>query len=152
MNNLIKQIVESKFNFNIDNLDNEMRNSLSKSSSISKSQKQAYEDQYLVDLGFPSKTIWCKYNLGVNFNQLSTSKDWYGNYYAWGELDPKAFYIWNNYSHGKAHNELYKYCTLHAYDFRYSSTYTNPPIDGLYELELKDDAAYQNLHIGNSKL
>jgi len=38
MNNLIKQIVESKFNFNIDNIkDNENQNSLSKSAYKSKS-------------------------------------------------------------------------------------------------------------------
>ena len=43
-----------------------------------------------IDLGLPSGTLWCKYNVGVtNPNRLNTAKDWYGNYYAWGEVYPK---------------------------------------------------------------
>ena len=39
-------------------------------------QNRDYTKEYLdlmndvVDLGLPSKTLWCKYNLGVNPNQL----------------------------------------------------------------------------------
>lgn len=49
-----------------------------------------------VDLGLPSGTLWCKYNLGCDFNLLSCdpkktkAKDWYGDYYAWGEIETKA--------------------------------------------------------------
>jgi len=42
-----------------------------------------------VDLGLPSKTLWSKYNLGVNPNNLEIAADWYGDYYAFGELKPK---------------------------------------------------------------
>ena len=52
-------------------------------------QNRDYTKEYLdlmkdevVDLGLPSKTLWCKYNLGVNQNQLSIASDWYGDYYA----------------------------------------------------------------------
>ena len=40
----------------------------------------------VVDLGLPSGTLWCKYNLDVNPNQLSKPEDWYGGYYYWGGL------------------------------------------------------------------
>ena len=48
----------------------------------------------LVDLALPSGTIWFKYNLGCDYKKLNASfdetiaKDWYGDYYAWGEIEP----------------------------------------------------------------
>ena len=55
----------------------------------------------VVDLGLPSGTLWCKYNLGVNPNQLLIPKDWYGNYYGWGEIEDKSKqdkeYNWKTY-------------------------------------------------------
>ena len=72
----------SKFNFNIDI--NDINGDLIKSKYIPSSQKEVYlQQQYIVDLGLPSKTIWCKYNLGVNINKLNNPVDWTGNYYAW---------------------------------------------------------------------
>ena len=60
----------------------------------------------VVDLGLPSGTLWCKYNLGVNPNQLTKAKNWYGKYYAWGELegnktnkDGKSYFGWANYKY-----------------------------------------------------
>ena len=44
-----------------------------------------------VDLGFPSGTIWATCNLGAS------SPEEYGNYYAWGETEPKDKYTWGNY-------------------------------------------------------
>lgn len=82
---------------------------------------------YLVDLGLPSETLWCKYNVGVNPKQLSNPDDWYGNFYAWGETEPNK----------------------EKYDFQFSDyTFGNVPFtkynkkDNLTQLELKDDAAY----------
>jgi len=51
-----------------------------------------------VDLGLPSGTLWCKYNLGAK-----KSED-IGNYYAWGEtqtknnfnMDTYKYYVFNN--------------------------------------------------------
>jgi hypothetical protein len=40
----------------------------------------------VVDLGLPSGTLWCKYNLGVNPNCLTNPVNWFGDYYAWGEI------------------------------------------------------------------
>ena len=46
-------------------------------------QNRDYTKEYLdllrdevVDLGLPSETLWCRYNLGVNQNQLSKAKNW----------------------------------------------------------------------------
>ena len=86
----------------------------------------------VVDLGLPSGTLWCKYNLGVNPNQLSKAEDWYGNYYAWGETQPKEAYTWDTYQFDK---NLIKYNEE----------------DNLTELQFIDDAATQNMHLHNFK-
>ena len=44
-----------------------------------------------VDLGLPSGTKWATCNVGA------TSPEGYGNYYAWGETEPKTAYFWDNY-------------------------------------------------------
>ena len=99
----------------------------------------------VVDLGLPSGTLWCKYNLGVNPNQLSKAEDWYGNYYAWGELESyKPLYNWNNYKFGKEYDKLIKYCN----DPNYGLNGFN---DNLTELLPEDDAAYQNKKLYNYK-
>ena len=69
----------------------------------------------VVDLGLPSGTLWCKYNLGVNPNQLSKPEDWYGGYYSWAELEPNNPYNWDNYKFGKDYNKLTKYCNNPEY-------------------------------------
>ena len=107
----------------------------------------------VVDLGLPSKTLWCKYNLGVNPNQLTIASDWYGNYYAWGETEEKSgwdghgtkvLYDWINYKFGKAFDELIKYCSNPKYGL-------NGFTDNLTELLPEDDAAYQNKKFYNYK-
>ena len=100
----------------------------------------------VVDLGLPSGTIWCKYNLDVIPKQLTKAEDWYGGYYAWGELEPnKPKYDWNSYKFGNVYRgRLTKYCNSPRYGF-------NGFIDNLTELQLEDDAAYQNKHLYNYK-
>jgi len=47
-----------------------------------------------VDLGLPSGTLWCKYNLEA-YPELDShpfAVDFYGNYYAWGETKVKINY------------------------------------------------------------
>ena len=55
----------------------------------------------LLDLELPSGNLWCKYNFDSNvldYNiKISTPKDWYGSYYAYGELETKKKYSDNNY-------------------------------------------------------
>lgn len=49
----------------------------------------------MVDLGLSVK--WAQYNFGVNTTQLTEAAYWYGNCYAWGELETKSNYSWAQY-------------------------------------------------------
>ncbi|MBP5337645.1 MAG: hypothetical protein J6Y63_09115 [Bacteroidales bacterium] len=84
-----------------------------------------------VDMGSVGK--WAKCNLGAS------SETDYGNYYAWGELQPKSAYGWDNYlwANGVG-TKLTKYCNDSAYG---DEGFT----DGLTVLQLEDDAAYAAL-------
>ena len=96
----------------------------------------------VVDLGLPSGTLWCKYNLGVDSNQLYKAKNWFGSYYAWGELKGnktnekgEIYFEWDNYKFGD-YNTLTKYCNNPNYGL-------NNFTDNLTQLLPEDDAAYQ---------
>ena len=119
-------------------------------------QNRDYTKEYLdlmnevVDLGLPSGTLWSKYNLGVNPNQLSIASNWYGKYLMWGELEEKTvwdeqgtevLYEWDNYKFGQAFN-LTKYCNKSTYGL-------NGFVDNLTQLLPEDDAAYQNKKLHN---
>lgn len=91
-----------------------------------------------VDLGLPSGTLWATCNVGAN------SPEEYGDYFAWGETQPKENY--NSYT--------YKYYS-DTPPTKYGYTPTKYCTDGEYgcvdnknELELEDDAATVNW--GNS--
>jgi len=45
-----------------------------------------------VDLGLPSKTLWATCNVGAK------KAEEYGNFYAWGETQPKNDYSWKTYT------------------------------------------------------
>ena len=73
-----------------------------------------------VDLGLPSGTLWAAYNIGANIPES------YGDYFAWGETEPKnTFFI-----------ESYKW-----YDGKGGTTKYNPNVDTLKILLPEDDAA-----------
>ena len=116
-----------------------------------------YTKEYLdlmnevVDLGLPSGTLWCKYNLDVDSTQLNKAEDWYGNYYAWGELesnktdkDNKIYFDWDNYKFGNDYNKLTKYCSDPDYGLKHFT-------DNLIQLLPEDDVAYQNKKLYNFK-
>lgn len=87
------------------------------------------DDHEWVDLGLPSGTLWATCNIGA-----STPED-YGDYFAWGETEPKEVYDWSTYKLcNGSYNTLTKYCT--------DSTYGT--VDNKTELEPEDDAAYVN--------
>ena len=124
-------------------------------------QNRDYTKEYLelmedvVDLGLPSGTLWCKYNLGVDPNQLTTRKDWYGKYYAWGELEPnktnvkgEIYFSSNNYKFGEGYEKLTKYCTKSNFGLLNGF---NTFVDNLTQLLPEDDAAYQNKKLHNFK-
>ena len=85
-----------------------------------------------VDLGLPSGLLWANRNVGAD------TPEEYGNYYAWGETQPKAAYSWSNYQHcNGGYSTLTKYCTNSEY------SYTGYP-DNLTILLPEDDAATAN--------
>ena len=88
--NKILEAVNRGIQLALDDFDDEEQIQHVKSKQV---QNRDYTKEYLdllkyevVDLSLPSRTLWCKYNLAVNPNQLSNSEDWYGGYYAWGEI------------------------------------------------------------------
>ena len=90
------------------------------------------EDHDYVDLGLPSGTLWATCNVGAS------SPEEYGDYFAWGETEPKNDYSWSTYKYcimGNAYTvTLTKYCT----DSYYGT------VDNKTELEPSDDAATVN--------
>lgn len=80
-----------------------------------------------VDLGLPSGLLWAKCNLGA------TTPEGYGNYYAWGETQPKSEYTWATYTYGDFDS------TYHLYKYNTSDSYGT--VDNKTTLEAMDDAA-----------
>ena len=87
------------------------------------------ETHEYVDLGLPSGTLWATCNVG-------TSKpEEYGDYFAWGETEPKSDYTWSTYKYCQGtETTMTKYCTNGSYG----------TIDNKTELEPSDDAAAVN--------
>ena len=104
----------------------------------------------VVDLDLPSGTLWCKYNLGVDSNQLTSPENWYGDYYAWGEMtanktnNGEIYFGQDNYKFGKEYNKLTKYCSRSDYGLNHFR-------DILIQLLPEDDVAYQNKKLYNYK-
>lgn len=85
-----------------------------------------------VDLGLPSGTLWATCNVGAD------TPEGYGDYYAWGETEPKAVYYWDTYKY--CEGDLYsltKYCCDSSYGY-------NGFADNLIVLQIEDDAAAAN--------
>ena len=91
-----------------------------------------------VDLGLPSGLLWATCNVGA------TSPEDYGDYFAWGEIEPKNYYNWYNYKWrvnegaGQEFNfNFIKYCNAPECGY-------NGFTDNLTELLPTDDAAAVN--------
>lgn len=86
----------------------------------------------MVDLGLPSGIKWASCNVGA------TTPEGYGDYFAWGETEPKDYYYWSTY---KWCNGSYvtqtKYCIRSEYGY-------NGFTDGKTVLDPEDDAAHVN--------
>ena len=84
----------------------------------------------MVDLGLSVK--WASCNVGA------TSPEEYGDYFAWGETEPKEDYSWETYNWCiGSEKTLTKYCASSYYGY-------NGFTDGKTILELEDDAATAN--------
>lgn len=84
-----------------------------------------------VDLGLPSGLLWATCNVGA------TAPEQYGDYFAWGETQPKTVYNWSTYRYGNDYGEFTKYCTDSDYGL-------NGFVDNLTTLLPGDDAATAN--------
>ena len=77
----------------------------------------------------PSGTLWATCNVGAS------SPEEYGDYFAWGETEPKSVYYWSTYKWCNGTEEtLTKYCTDSSFG----------TFDGMTELVPADDAATAN--------
>lgn len=95
--------------------------------------EQWIDDNYVkklyVDLGLPSGLLWATMNVGAS------SPEGYGDYFAWGETEPKDVYDWSTYKWcNGSYTSLTKYNTSSSYG----------TVDNKTTLELSDDAAYKN--------
>ena len=88
----------------------------------------SFVDGY-VDLGLPSGTLWATCNVGAS------SPEEYGDFFAWGETEPKSEYAWTNYFDYDADDASNRY-----------KKYNND--GGLTELLPEDDAAAANWNEG----
>ena len=90
---------------------------------------ESVADPYWVDMGLPSGTLWARCNLGA------IAPREFGDYFAWGETQPKDSYTPQNYIH----------CTGSPYRLTKYSPWAdwgnNGYTDTLTRLELCDDAA-----------
>lgn len=83
-----------------------------------------------VDLGLPSGLLWAICNVGANTPYEA------GDYFAWGETEPKETYDWSTYKWCEGdENSLTKYTIPYSY-----SGY----VDNKTRLEPADDAAHVN--------
>ena len=90
------------------------------------------ENHEYVDLGLSSGTLWATCNVGAS------APEEYGDYFAWGETEPKDVYKWETYQWCTgSENTLIKYCMNSNYGY-------NGFTDGKTELDPEDDAAYVN--------
>ncbi len=82
-----------------------------------------------VDLGLPSGTLWATCNVGAS------SPEDYGDYFAWGETEPKDNYDWSTYKWcDGSESTLTKYCNISSFGM----------VDNKTDLLPEDDAAYVN--------
>lgn len=91
-----------------------------------------YNGHEYVDLGLPSGTLWATCNVGAD------TPEGYGDYFAWGETEPKSTYNLSTYLYCNGnYNMLTKYCDDASFGY-------NGFTDTLTVLLPEDDAATAN--------
>jgi len=95
------------------------------SKSISVTVTGGYKQPTQVDLGLSVR--WASFNLGADEPEVV------GEFFAWGETDPKNDYSWGTY----------KWCNGSSTSLtKYNSDSSKGKVDNMYSLDLEDDAAY----------
>ena len=85
-----------------------------------------------VDLGLPSGILWATCNVGAD------TPEEYGDYFAWGETQPKDIFNWHTYQYCNGNSSTFtKYCNHSEYGY-------NGFVDNLVTLLPEDDAATAN--------
>ena len=100
-------------------------------SSIEENGVGKHNDHEYVDLGLPSGLKWATCNVGA------TTPEEYGDFFAWGEVEPKETYNWSTYKYGTDYDQLTKYCS-DSYYGKDGFTDTKTVLDP------EDDAATMN--------
>ncbi len=91
-----------------------------------------------IDLGLPSGTLWATYNVGA------TKPTEFGDYFAWGETEPKDVYDWNTYKYCTAYLDEFDLWNLQSITkYNFGNEYTGT-IDNKSILLSEDDAATTN--------
>ena len=86
-----------------------------------------------IDLGLPSGTLWADRNIGAMYPED------YGDYFSWGETEPKESYNWQTYKFSKgSKSSLTKYNTNSSFG----------AVDNKTSLEEADDVA--KIRLGDS--
>ena len=89
-------------------------------------------DHAYVDLGLPSGLLWAACNMGAE------NPEDYGDYFAWGETQPKDYYDWDTYQYCMgSYYTLTKYCNNSSYGYKGFT-------DNLTALLPEDDVATAN--------
>ena len=65
-----------------------------KRSNTGEERREDKDNTQYIDLGLPSGTLWADRNIGA------TEPEEYGDFYAWGETEPKKEYKWDTYKWG----------------------------------------------------
>ena len=90
------------------------------------------DEHAYVDLGLPSGLLWATCNVGADTPEA------YGDYFAWGETQPKDTYDWSTYQYSNGGSTtMTKYCNNSSYGY-------NGFTDNLTTLLPEDDAAAAN--------
>ncbi|MCR5325224.1 MAG: hypothetical protein K6E37_00560 [Bacteroidales bacterium] len=89
------------------------------------------EPEY-VDLGLPSGLKWAKWNVGAN------KPEEYGDYFSWGETEPKKSYYFSTYKFGLGGTTANGPYSKYVNDSKYGT------VDNKLVLDPEDDAAHVN--------
>ena len=97
-------------------------------------------NEYAVDLGLPSGTKWAKMNIGA------TNPQDCGDYFAWGETQPKEIYDWSTYKYMTPGESDEMHITKYQVEDYKTGIWNKYAFigDGKNTLDVEDDAAAVN--------
>ena len=82
---------------------------------------------------------WGSFNLGAS------KVGEYGDYYAWGETEPKDCYTWETYSFASEFNKITKYCPKYCEESYWDFEARPEGTDGIIEMLPEDNAVLKKL-------